>query len=291
MSSSPNPSKRHHYLPQFYIKGFTNPNGFIWIYDKDKDEISSHTKPPKSVFFEWDLHTIIMNSRPSEHVEQFHKKLEDVSTRTFLKLRDSHNLNEIQNGEILQGLLCFINLIYWRCPANFEHTDALAEIYRLAGWDIFRDPIYASDKLSERDKSILLRITLPMEVIERGFTDPKFKSFGKIHLSPNVIIADNPVLFPKIPIANDNFVNELIFPISNERVYVGTKCSNPIFEVKQRTIINQLLIEQALRYVGCHDREILEKLVATYRSWKNHTHFAKEIREMLFKSIRGEIVL
>lgn len=32
-------SKRHHYIPQFFLRGFTNEAGEYFIYDKIKDEI------------------------------------------------------------------------------------------------------------------------------------------------------------------------------------------------------------------------------------------------------------
>ena len=34
-----NISTNHHYIPKFYIKGFTNSKGFLHIYDKLKDEL------------------------------------------------------------------------------------------------------------------------------------------------------------------------------------------------------------------------------------------------------------
>ena len=34
--------KRHHYLPQFYLKGFCR-NEHLWVYDREKNEIRRQT--------------------------------------------------------------------------------------------------------------------------------------------------------------------------------------------------------------------------------------------------------
>jgi len=37
----------NHYVPQFYLKRFTDPNGLLWVYDKDSDRVFSST--PKNI--------------------------------------------------------------------------------------------------------------------------------------------------------------------------------------------------------------------------------------------------
>ena len=43
-------SKRHHYLPQFYLKGFVNNIGRYYLFDKDKEEIREST--PSNSFYQ-----------------------------------------------------------------------------------------------------------------------------------------------------------------------------------------------------------------------------------------------
>jgi len=37
-----NKPKRHHYLPQFYLKNFCK-NGFLWVYDRNNNEYRQQT--------------------------------------------------------------------------------------------------------------------------------------------------------------------------------------------------------------------------------------------------------
>ena len=46
-------SKRHHYIPVFFLKQFANKDGKLWVYNKVMDRIERKPKAPKSIFFEW----------------------------------------------------------------------------------------------------------------------------------------------------------------------------------------------------------------------------------------------
>ncbi len=43
-------SKRHHYLPQFYLRGFTDNKGEFYVFDKQTEEIRKSN--PLNSFFE-----------------------------------------------------------------------------------------------------------------------------------------------------------------------------------------------------------------------------------------------
>lgn len=43
-------TKRHHYLPEFYIKGFLNSNGKVFVYDKHKKAFNPNEQSPKQFF-------------------------------------------------------------------------------------------------------------------------------------------------------------------------------------------------------------------------------------------------
>jgi len=59
-------SKRHHYIPEYYIDGFTDNNGFLCIYDKQKNKIIRNLRPPKSIFFEENLNSISVGANLSD---------------------------------------------------------------------------------------------------------------------------------------------------------------------------------------------------------------------------------
>ena len=52
-------SWRHHYLPQFYIKGFCDESGTITVYNKQYKKFEK--KSPKYIFFEANRNTFLMH--------------------------------------------------------------------------------------------------------------------------------------------------------------------------------------------------------------------------------------
>jgi len=72
-------SWRHHYIPQFYLKGFTDENNRIEIYDLSTDRIKS--KGPfstKSHFFEEGRNSWITEDEVTDFLEErLYKNLDD----------------------------------------------------------------------------------------------------------------------------------------------------------------------------------------------------------------------
>lgn len=70
-------SWRHHYLPQFYLKGFTNENGTFKIYDVTQGKFLKDGKEfsPASYFFEKNANTIQSDKVDSERLENFTKNM------------------------------------------------------------------------------------------------------------------------------------------------------------------------------------------------------------------------
>jgi hypothetical protein len=58
------PPKKHHFVPQFYLKGFVDSEGLLWVYDR-KDRLYRHL-PPKTTCCEEDLYAIKPKTAPRD---------------------------------------------------------------------------------------------------------------------------------------------------------------------------------------------------------------------------------
>ena len=59
------PSRKHHYLPRYYLKGFADEKNSFFVYDKTNDNIFKSS--PNSIFFENNLNTVsIKNGQTSD---------------------------------------------------------------------------------------------------------------------------------------------------------------------------------------------------------------------------------
>ena len=106
------PSSRHHYLPEYYIKGFTNSDGLLYVYDKTKDKIIGQ-KPPKSIFFEWDRNTVSNGIEKNSLIEEMmYGTTDSYCSPTFKHYKEQENIQGIHNIEHLGKLKIFLEFAF-----------------------------------------------------------------------------------------------------------------------------------------------------------------------------------
>jgi hypothetical protein len=102
-----NPSKKHHYLPRHYLKGFTGADGTFFVYDKQADKIFSAT--PNNSFFENDLNTITFpGGERSDFLENAYSYLENGCWQSFDRIRSSDGKTPVDNADMV-NLLVFLS--------------------------------------------------------------------------------------------------------------------------------------------------------------------------------------
>src|SRR3954469_14980818 len=82
-------SWRHHYIPQFYLRNFTNEQGFFYLFNKEKNIIERNAKSPESYFFERNRNTFTLpHGELDDFIEtSFYKIFDNMSSYAFEKLR------------------------------------------------------------------------------------------------------------------------------------------------------------------------------------------------------------
>ncbi len=88
---------KHHYIPVFYLKGFENQNGILYVYSKDKIESCEDilAKNAKSTAFENNGYTLSLpdGSQDSETIENDFKKTEDIAAPLLKKILNGKKLD------------------------------------------------------------------------------------------------------------------------------------------------------------------------------------------------------
>lgn len=90
--TEPKPKKRHHYLPVFYLNGFTDNNGCLYVYDKESKSVFESS--PEGVAYENDYFSYITpeGEKDSETVENFIGELEGEFAKPLKKILNSEPL-------------------------------------------------------------------------------------------------------------------------------------------------------------------------------------------------------
>ena len=78
-------SWRHHYIPQFYLKGFLNENGKFKIYNIIDEIFIQKGKDfsPKSYFFEKDANTVVIGNEKDDFLESLYSQTDNSNSKLF----------------------------------------------------------------------------------------------------------------------------------------------------------------------------------------------------------------
>lgn len=99
-------SKKHHYIPQFYLRGFTDGNGYFTVYDKQLNVFRKSR--PENEFYEKFRNTTNLGGEKSVIVENMYSNLESVSAVTIAAIEKSTHTDKIITSETIVGLKFFV---------------------------------------------------------------------------------------------------------------------------------------------------------------------------------------
>ena len=121
-------AKRHHYLPQFYLQGFTGADGLLCLFDRETKTFRKQA--PVITAFENDFYTTTdRQGAKSDGLEKMFSKLECAARGVITRL-DARQTGWRDEQERVSFAI-FLALFYSRTPAFHKEQTALAEqLYR-----------------------------------------------------------------------------------------------------------------------------------------------------------------
>jgi len=263
-------SSRHHYIPKFLINGFTNQQGKLYVYDKEKDFIQNNSRPPKSIFFEWDRNNITLPDKTeSSIIEDFlFQEIDNIGSEVVKYFQET-KLQEIQfNDDNVAQFLYFLICLFWRIPKTDFAVDDLVKNAEIRINGINPDILKKDKAFIKVQRTGIIRHTIK-EMISNG---ESFKKFVNIHrIQDNIlVIGDNPLLYRKLTQEFSSFGKEdFIIAISSNRIFSSTKYDLGTLSKINAVAYNTAVIRQSVRYVCCGNLDVLEKSVKTYKMMRD----------------------
>ncbi len=265
-----NTSWRHHYLPEFYLKGFTNQDGKFKIFDVHRQLFIKNGKDfsTESYFFEEDGNTVHTDKGADDFIE---KRFADVDSRVadlFNKIRNAQPDTRFGLTEDdMPALQHFVSVLFWRIPSNYDQIKKLINERELHEFgllikskdtnEVVRDEELENKIRNDPNFFKALKLILPYITYKRILD---CRTPLNIQIFPEqlpALCSDNPVIFknPKPDIYYDDF----IFPLTHTHVFIRGKLNeNALVQVK--VAIDQILLKQANKYVSCTDMKYVEML-------------------------------
>lgn len=259
-------SSRHHYIPQFLINGFTDANGLLYIYDKQKDVILSKQRPPKSIFFETDRNTVELtdNLKSSILEDLLYRDMDNKISKTIRRFQ-TEDLSVIDfDTENTAIVLFFLISLFWRIPkTDFAADDVLdRSIVEFAGID---PEILKKDPTFKKFNRAGLFEHHVKEIREKGKKGTKWSNIHQFE-SPTFVIGDFPFLFRN---QSDEFGkfndSDFLFAVSSRRIYSSTNESLSKFSIFNSYFYNAAIIHQSVKYIASADLSTLKNSIKFHK--------------------------
>jgi hypothetical protein len=289
-----NKSWRHHYIPQFYLKGFLNDNKTFAVYDKKTDRIKSGEYSTKSHFFEENRNLIEINGIESDILETaVYKDLDDTISQLFQRIRSKGD--DFLTFENLFTLKMFISFLYWRIPSKDELLNTVIEKYDFRELGIEITPIkrvedldiIAVKKMLKENPAFrkMYSVILPFSPNNTFAIEPHegeelmWKAIGNNNEGLN-LTCDNPI----ITLRKDLFYGEeqmLLFPVTSQKLLFYGKTSKVDRLPVEFYIHSDLAtMHVAERFVCGPNKLYMEKIRELYNIRKYYNQTEKIIPEL-----------
>ena len=273
-------SRRHHYLPVFYLKGFTNEEKLFYVYDKIEDSILVKQKP-ESKFYEKDLNNYKTENGVLLTIEE---PLYTPHDTKFAPL-----LSKIQSGDIHQNLtaleklevLYFINQLFWRSPQSNKYFVELIGKEGLSNkYFGFKNPSgekVTDEEIPEIKAHVLKDVEIQkvfklMIALSDGSSEERRRLFEKWKVitltteSSSFLVGDYPFLINNSNIAMNNVFEELMFPLSKNKLLILSDKSPNFLDGILFAKFNTSIIAQSKRFVASSSENHLKLAIEHYKA-------------------------
>lgn len=237
-----NPTKKQHYLPQFYLKSFAGSNGLLYFYDKKTDRISS-PKHYSSVGYK-DYFYAAETGVPDEISQQIEKWLqvyEDIISKELIKIiQKILGVEQIDHNDkyILASLMCML----WLRTPSMRHSLNQSRL------DLRKEMLKFGDTATFNPTNNVHHLRFMTETFgfnDKGFTNMFYGQKWKIYINKGrrkFLTAENPVvewwLPPKGFWDNASFLQRTkFFPLTPD-IFIVLSDPKGSSKVNRKTLFN-----------------------------------------------------
>lgn len=261
-------SSKHHFLPQFYLKGFTNKEGQFRIFNIKNQKPKQNGKLfyPSSHFYKINSNTINFETGESDFIEKLYEQIDCEIAKIILKIRCGNQESRFNVSEVeMPQLNNFASQIFWRNPINEKNLRNYINTYSLneLGLKIVNSDGTLNIELSEQFKNESefyksYRFLNSMLDPIRGFNcRTQYHIFERPSNLPS-ILSDNPIIFKNME-SIKVYEDDYILPLSNRRIFAKSNL-NKKFNHQLHHLIDLIQIKQSENYFAYTDLEYIKYL-------------------------------
>lgn len=288
-------SKLHHYIPKFYLRGFSDADEMLFIYDKKAQGI--YRSSLKNSFAETHRNTGILTNpktgetHRSDLAETMISRFDEDAATALQVLRGSKSGDQVlDDPAMLEEIKLLISSIFWRSPVNDELRNKVIESHSFKdlGFGIFDKNRARIPEMEEFMKGIDLWIKLypallPISGLVSKFRKKNDDNWLLYHRPTNFhIVTDNPIILKEFKDLS-SLQEELIFPLCANILILNTNKYKPVrlpevFSLK----VDLLLFYLAGRFVASSKKDYLQLLANEVNTQLSKPNWAHKLKEDTF---------
>jgi len=266
-------SSKHHFIPQYYINGFSDSYNLLYIYDKTRDKIKNGQKGSGGVFFELDRNTLnIDNTDNSILEEELFSKIDDELSKRMRKfcVLPFQDIKDKDSSDIF----LFLIDLFWRNPLNDETfremwTRSSITIHDRKSGEILNDPSQVAflmndpiHKKMERSKMTLTAFEEILKNKKKGGKDNRI-----IDMKNEIfVLGDYPILFEKNPENQTELITlDFLIPLNSKRMFSSRTEDLVFFDYDDAMIYNALIIDQSQTTICSANKQVLDESIRLYK--------------------------
>lgn len=268
------PSRKHHYIPEFYSKGFLRADGTFEVYEKERGRFRKQPQSAGSVFFEKERNTVSLNGRRTDELERHFSRIENGIAKVFALIRQGISAEDLNSGDGISILKTHVALQFWRLPANDGLATHFMRNLKEQHLKPFETklgiPVEKTGGLPASDagfRRYFQSFLLPLLTFDLSRKPTPGRRWYVLDVeSPrewaNLVCSDSPLVFRNLPELFD-FSGPFAMALSSSKLLLATAERKDRIELEPvfSTKLAMLSFLQASRYVAGRDREFLGKML------------------------------
>ena len=285
-------SRKHHYLPIFYLKKFTDENEQFDVLDVKRNFIKPGPHNPSKFFYELNDNNVTIDGKVTDFIEKEFGKIDNKASKVFENICKNITLSDAEKST----LEYFINSLYWRIKSNQSFVHGLiSNAYTLNNFGLKLLHENGEEIPSNLHAEILHKMKndddffkfyrlmqAPLNYIKHRNSSIPYTHIINLDLNLPSVISDNPFIFNANNVISPT-TEELIFPISNKKVLIRSSVNALKIIPQLRFMIDMCIVKQASQYIAFTDKLYLGRLLKTF---EDEYESLDNLKNSIFESIR-----
>lgn len=265
-----NQSWKHHYIPQFYLKNFTNSNNQFHIFLVKENRFKKNGKlfSPESHFFCTEGNTLHLENNSTDFLEKiFYKYIDDECSVIFDKIKASKE--RISDSDFVK-IEYLVSHLFWRTPRHNKFVEALIKKEGLnnIGINIKSSVTNETIQHSKLEEQLIKNGSFN-KIVKAWLPMVSYKEILKSKSILNIcnffpgqlpsLISDNPLIL-RNPNNFNIYTDDFILPINREKVIIRAEKLKSGWENQARILIDLVLVLQADTFIATTDLRYIDIL-------------------------------